>query len=190
MRRVIPACAVALAIAATAAAQDSTTKTKTTVNGDDTHTVVLNGCLAQSPAGFTLTGTMVRGGDDATIKNKVKTDVDDHDTTVKSKSTTSLDDDHAVATSGVAVTYAVLGREGVDLVPHAGQQVEMTAIMADARTGDDKDAKVEIKEKGTIDRENAKDSKIDTKDKLKVNRGATPQVIAMAVKPLGRACSN
>lgn len=189
MKRMIPACAFALAIAATAAAQDSTTKTKTTVNGDDTHTVVMHGCLQQSPAGFTLMGTIVRGGDDATIKNKTKTDVDDHDTTVKSKTSTDLDD-HAVATSGVATTYMVTTRDGVNLVPHAGQEVELTAIMADARTGGDKDAKVEIKEKGTVDREHAPDSKIDNEAKLKIERGATPQVIAMSVKPLGRTCVN
>jgi hypothetical protein len=189
MRRVITACAFALAIGGTVAAQDSTTKSKTTVNGDDTHTVVMRGCLQQSPSGFTLMGTIVRGGDDATIRNKTKTDVDDHDTTVKSKTKTSVDDDHGVATSGVATAYFVTPRSGVDLVPHAGQDVELTAIIADPRNGGDKDAKVEIKERGNVDREHAPDSKIDSDAKLKIERGAGSQVIAMAVKPLGRSCS-
>jgi hypothetical protein len=191
MRRLISACAFALAIGATAVAQDNTVKSKTTVSGDDAHAVTMQGCLQQSgPGRFMLLGGVTAAGEDLTAKNKVKTDVDGDDTTVKSKGTTKIDnDDHAVATAGTSSSYVVTGKEGVDLAIHAGQQVEITAVMIDARAGGDKDADLKIKEKTEVARDDAPDSDVKSKTKAEVARGASAQLMAMSVKSLGRSCN-
>jgi hypothetical protein len=192
MKAVITGSLVALAISVTAAAQDSTVKTQTKVSGDDAQAVMMRGCLQQTAAGngFLLLGGVTASGEDLKSKSKVKTDVDDDKTTVKGKSTTKVDnDDHGVATAGSATRYAVTPRSGVDLASHAGQEVEINAVLIEARKGDDKDADIKIKDNTKIDREDAADSKVQSKTKAEVARGPLPQLMAMSVKSLGRACS-
>ena len=77
----------------------------------------------------------------------------------------------------------------MDLASHAGEEVEISAVMVDARKGGDKDAEVKIKENAKIDREDAPDSKVQSKTKADVARGPLPQLMAMSVKSLGRGCS-
>jgi hypothetical protein len=194
MKSVLTGSLVALALSVSAAAaQDSTVKSQTKVDGDDAHAVVMRGCLQQTAAGngFLLLGAVSAAGDDLKSKSKVKTDVDDDKTTVKGKSTTKIDsdDDHGVATSGTAAAYGVTPRQGVDLATHAGEEVEISAVMIDARTGGDKDADLKIKDKTKVDREDAPDSKVQSKTKADIARGPVAQLMAMSVKSLGRACS-
>jgi hypothetical protein len=192
MKAVITGSLVALAISVTAAAQDSTVKSQTKVSGDDAKAVTMRGCLQQTATGngFLLLGGITASGDELKSKSKVKTDVDDDKTTVKGRTTTQVDDgDRAVATAGAAAAYAVTPRSGVDLASHAGQEVEINAVLIDARKGGDKDADITIKDKTTIDREDAPDSKVQSKTKADVARGPLPQLMAMSVKSLGRACS-
>jgi len=192
MKAVITGSLVALAMSVTAAAQDSTVKSQTKVSGDDARTVVMRGCLQQTAAGngFVLLGGVTAAGEDLKSKSKVKTDVDEDNTTVKSRTDTKVDnDDHAVATSGAASSYAVTPRAGVDLAAHAGEEVEIGAVMIDARKGGDKDADLKIKENTKIDRDDARDSKEKSTTKAEVSRGPLPQLMAMSVKSLGRSCS-
>ena len=191
MKTLITGTIVALALGVSAAAQDSTVKSRTKVSGDDARAVTMTGCLQQSAAGgFTLLGGVTASGEDLKSKSKVKTDVDKDDTTVKSKSQTKLDnDDHKVGTAGAATTYAVSPRQGVDLASHAGQEVEITAVMIDPRTGGDKTADIKVKDQTKIDTDNAPDAKIQSRTKAEVPRGATAQLMAMSVKSLGRTCS-
>jgi len=191
MKALISGSLVALALSVTAAAQDNTVKSQTKVSGNDVKAVVMRGCLQQTAAGngFLLLGAAASVGDDLKTKSKVKTDVDDDKTTVKGKSTTKLDDDHSVATSGTAAAYAVTPRSGVELASHAGEEVEINAVMIEARKGGDKDADVTIKDRTTIDRDNAPDSKVESKTKAEVPRGPLPQLMATSVKSLGRRCS-
>jgi hypothetical protein len=192
MKAVITGSLVALAISVTAAAaQDKTVKSETKVKTDDGQTVVMRGCLQQTAAGngFVLLGGVTAAGDDLTSKSKVKTDVDDDKTTVKGKSATTIDDDQdAVATSGSETTYAVTPRSGIDLASHAGEEVELGAVLIDARKGDDKKADVKVKEDTKIDRDSAPDSKIERESKAEVARGPLPQLMAVSVRPLGRSC--
>lgn len=192
MKALITGSLVALALSVTAAAQDSTVKSQTKVSGDDAKAVVMRGCLQQTAAGngFLLIGAVTASGEDLKQKSKVKTDVDDDKTTVKGKSTTKIDDDKSVATSGSTAAYAVSPRSGVELASHAGEEVEITAVMVDARTkGGDKEADVKIKDQTKIDRDNAPDSKVQSKTKAEVARGPLPQLLASSVKSLGRPCS-
>jgi len=190
MKALIMGSLVALALGATAAAQDSTVKSKTKVSGDDAHAVVMRGCLQRTTAdGFLLLGAVTGSGEDLTSKTKTKTDVDKHDTTVKSKTDTKIDHDgHGVATAGSSASFAVTPRQGVDLATHAGEEVEISAVMIDARKGGDKTADVTIKNQTKVDRDDAPDAKTESKVKAEVPRGATPQVMAMSVKSLGRSC--
>ena len=191
MNAVITGSLVALAISVTAAAQDNTVKTQTKVSGDDAQAVTARGCLQTAAGnGFLLLGGITASGDELKSKSTVKTDVDDDKTTVKGRTTTKVDDgDRPVATAGAAAAYAVTPRSGVDLSSHAGQEVEINAVMIDARKGGDKDADITIKDKTTIDREDAPDSKVESKTKADVARGPLPQLMAISVKSLGRACS-
>jgi len=192
MKALITGSLVALALSVGAAAQDSTVKSQTKVSGDDAKAVVMRGCLQRTAAGngFLLIGAVTASGEDLKQKSKVKTDVDDDKTTVKGKSTTKIDDDKSVATSGSAAAYAVSPRSGVELASHAGEEVEITAVMVDARTkGGDKEADVTIKDQTKIDRDNAPDSKVQSKTKAEVARGPLPQLLASSVKSLGRSCA-
>jgi hypothetical protein len=191
MRRLIPACAIALAVAATAGAQDNTVTSKTKVKADDARTVVMTGCLQQDAAGtFTLASSHVATGEDLTINSKVKTDVDDDDTTVKSKSTAKIDGtDKAVGTSGAAAMYELSAGNGVELAPHVGHQVEISAVMLDPAKGGDDDAKITVKNKTKASVEDAPDAKSETKTKTELPRGAHARLTAMSVKMVSASCN-
>ena len=192
MKALITGSLVALALSVGAAAQDNTVKSQTKVSGDDAKAVVMRGCLQQTAAGngFLLLGGVTAAGDDLKSKTKVKTDVDGDNTTVTGKSKTKVDgDDHGVATSGTNAAYAVTPRAGVELASHAGEEVEISAVMVEARKGGDKEADVTIKDKQKVDRDNAPDSKAQTKTKAEIARGPLPQLLATSVKSLGRSCS-
>ena len=194
MRALITGSIVAFALGVTAAAQDSTVTTQTKVDGDDARAVTMRGCLQQTAgnAGFVLLGGVAASGEDLKSKTTVKTDVDDDDTTVKAKTETKIegtDKDKPVGTSGALTTYMVMPRDGVNLTTHAGHEVEITAVMVDARKGGDDDAEVKITEKTKAEVDDAPDTKAETKTKVEVARGAHPQLMAMSVKSLGRSCS-
>jgi hypothetical protein len=191
MKRLIPACAIAVALGTSAAAQDSTVKTKTKVDADDAHTVVMRGCLMQAGPIFTLAGATATGGDDLEIRSKVKTDVDRDDTEVKSKTTAKIEnDDHgAVGTSGAVMAYELAPRAGVDLAAHVGHEVEISGVMLDAAKGDD-DADVKISEKTKVKTEDAPDAKVETKTKAELPRGAHARLAVVSVSPVGSSCGS
>ena len=195
MRSLITGSLVAFALGVTAAAQDSTVKTQTKVDGDDARAVTMRGCLQQTAgSGFLLHGGVIASGDDLTSKTKVETDVDDDKKTVTTTTKTEVDKDDddkdkPVGTSGAATNYAVMPRDGVDLAIHSGKEVEITAVMIDARAGGDKDAEVKIEQKTKVEADDAPDAKVESTTKVDVPRGATPRLMAMSVKSLGQSCA-
>ena len=190
MKRIIPVVAAAALGAVTLAAQDSTEKTRTKVTVDDGRAITLTGCLAQQAGPlFTLRGTSVVSSDDVTARTRVKTDVDDDGAEVKrsAKSEVDHDDDVAVGTSGLVGTYELTARQGVELAPHVGKQVQVVAVALDPKNGDD-DAKVKVQETTRVDREDAPDSKVTTKTTAELPRGAHTKVAVVSVKSLGTSC--
>lgn len=190
MKRIIPVVAAAALGAVTVAAQDSTEKTKTKVSVDDGRAITLTGCLEQQAGPlFTLRGTSVVSSDDVTTRTRVKKDVDDDGAEVKrsAKSEVDHDDDVAVGTSGLVGTYELTARQGVELAPHVGKQVQVTAVALDPKNGDD-DAKVKVRETTRVDREDAPDSKVTTKTTAELPRGAHTKVTVVSVKSLGTSC--
>jgi hypothetical protein len=190
MKRIIPIVAAAALGAATVAAQDTTEKSRTRVSVDDGHASTLTGCLEQQAGSlFTLRGTSVVSSDEVTTRTRVKTDVDDDGEDVKRSAKVEVDhdDDVAVGTSGIVGTYELAARQGVDLGPHVGKQVQVTAVALAPKKGDD-DARVKVEEKSRVEREDAPDSKVTTKTTAELPRGAHTRVTVLSVKPLGAAC--
>ena len=187
MKAAIIGTVAALAISATAAAQDSKVTSQTKVSGDDAKTVVMRGCLQQTAAGngFLLLGGVAAAGDDLKSKSTIKTEVEDGKRTVEGRSKTKIDDDHATATAGATTAYAVTPRSGVELASHAGQEVELTGALIEAGKGK---ADVKFKDETKVDRKDAPDSKVQNTSKAEVARGPLPQLMAVSVRPLGRAC--
>jgi hypothetical protein len=191
MKALITGSIVAMAFGITAAAQDSTVTTQTKVSGDDARAVTMRGCLQAGSTGFQLQGAVAASGEDLKSKTTVKTDVDGDDTKVKSQTATKIDDtDKSVGTAGTVTTYAVMPKDGVNLVTHAGQEVEITGVVVDARKGGDNDAEVKIQESTKTDVDGAPDAKAKSTTKAEVPRGATAQLMAMSVKSLGRSCAS
>jgi hypothetical protein len=191
MKSLFTGCLVALALGVTGAAQESTVKSETKVSGDDARAVTMRGCLQQTAgSGFLLFGAATASGEELTSKTKTRTKVDDDEERVKSQTTTKVENDgKGVGTAGTVTSYVVMPRDGVNLAALAGREVEMTAVMLDPRAGDDKDADVTIKETTRVDKDDAPDTKIESKTKAEVPRGATPRLMAMSVKSLGRSCA-
>jgi hypothetical protein len=190
MKRLIPAFAFVAAFATAAFAQDTTTKTKTKVDADDARTVTLKGCLQQSADGFTLAGTTTTLGEDLEAKSKVKTDVEPDETKVKTKSQTEVEHpDEAVGTSGSVTTYDLTPRAGVDLTPHVGHTVEITALQVDKKKGGDDDAEVTIKDKTKVETEDAPDAKMKSKTKMELPRGKHAALTVVSVKHVSPSCS-
>jgi hypothetical protein len=190
MKRLIQACAILAAFAVSATAQDTTVKSKTKVDADDARTVTLKGCLQQGADGFTLAGTTTTLGEDLEAKSKVKTDVDDDETKVKTKSQTEVEHaDEPVGTAGAVTTYDLRPRTGVDLTPHVGHTVEITALMVDKKKGGDDDADVTIKDKTKVETEDAPDAKMKSKTKMEVPRGEHAALTVVSVKHVAPSCS-
>jgi hypothetical protein len=93
---------------------------------------------------------------------------------------------HDRVSSGTVVVYDLNPRAGVDLAPHVGQQVQLTAILLDRGKGD---ADVKIKEDTKVDREHGKDSETKSDSKITVARGDGPRLNVISVKPLGQRCT-
>jgi hypothetical protein len=190
MKSTISAAVIALALGVAVSAQDSTVKSKTQVKSDDAQTVTMTGCLLPNAAGgYTLSGTMASAGDDVTIKSKVKTDVDDEDTKVKSTAKIDNDDSKAIGTSGSVSSFDVSARDGVDLAAHAGHKVTIAAVMLDAASKGDDDAKIKIKEDTKVKAEDSPDGKVQSKTKAELPRGANARLMAVSIQQVGENCS-
>lgn len=194
MNRVIPACSFAAAciFAVSVSAQDTTVKTKTKVEADDAKVVTMTGCLSKAPSGdvFVLAGATKLVGDEMTARSKTKVDVDDNETETKNKSKTEVehDDDKAVGTSGSVATYELMPKEGVDLTPHVGHKVEISAIALDPKDHDD-DAEVDIQTKTKVKVDDAPDSKVNTKTEAELPRGANARLTVVSVKHIAASCT-
>jgi hypothetical protein len=97
---------------------------------------------------------------------------------VKTESKTSVDDG-AVGTTGSVATYALVPRAGVDLMPHAGKSVEVSAVKVEAGRGD---AEVTIREKTTVDPEGKSDTSARTKTEIELPKSPAGSYTVMSVK--------
>ncbi len=186
MRRTVLVAFVAAALSAPASAQDSKAKSRTDIKADDATVISMVGCLRNEPVtnSYLLVGTVTAAGDEVTNKTKVKTDVDKDKTEVKAKSETKGDD--AVATAGAVSTYLLLASPRVNLAPHVGQQVRISALQVEKGHGD---ADVKLKEETKIEREDARDSKSTSKTKLELEKSPSNAYTVVTVTPLGMACA-
>jgi hypothetical protein len=186
MRRTLLVAFVAAALSAPASAQDSKAKSRTDIKADDAKVMSMVGCIRHEPVSdsYLLVGTVTAAGDDLTTKTKVKTDVDKDKTKVDAKSETK--GNKAVATAGAVSTYLLLATPNINLAPHVGQQVRISALQIEKGHGD---ADVKIKDETKIERENAPDSKSDSKTKLELPRSPNSAYSVVSVTPLGKACT-
>jgi hypothetical protein len=190
MQRFFSACAIVVACAVTMSAQDTTVKSKTKVEADDAKIVTLTGCL-QSGTGevFTLTGAKSRGGDELEARSKTKVDVDKDETEVKTKSRTEIENTETpTGTTGAITTYDLMANEGVNLMPHVGHRVEITAVALDKKDGDD-DAEIEMETKTKVEREDAPDERMKSKTRAEMARGPHKRMTVMSVKHISPTCS-
>lgn len=192
MQRFFSACAIVAACAVAASAQDTTVKSKTKVEADDAKVVTLTGCL-QSGTGevFTLTNAKAAAGDELEARSKTKIDVDKDETEVKTKSRTEVereDEDTPVGTAGAVTTYELMAKDGVNLTPHVGHRVEITAVAVDKKDGDD-DAEIEMETKTKVEREDAPDTRMKSKTEAELPRGANKRLTVMSVKHISPSCT-
>lgn len=195
MIRSMPACtfAAAAVFAVTVSAQDTTVTSKTKIDADDAKVVTMTGCLQQGATGdlFVLTGaTMIEGGD-MKSKSKTKVDVDDDETEVTTRTKTEVDSDKdtAVGTAGTVKTYELTPRAGVDLTPHVGHKVEITAAMLEPKDGGDDNAEVEARTETKVQRDDAPDSKVKSKTEMELPRGKHARLAVVSVKHISPTCS-
>jgi len=181
MSRTVLVAFVAATLSAPAIAQDSKVKSRTDIKADDAKVMSMVGCVRHEPVSdsYLLVGTVTAAGDDLTTKTKVKTDVDNDKTKVEAKSETKGND--AAGTAGAASTYLLLATPKVNLAPHVGQQVRIAALQVEKGHGD---ADVKIKDQTKVERENAPDSKSDTKTKLELPRSPNSAYSVVSVMPL------
>lgn len=194
MIRFMPACtfAAACAFAVAVSAQDATITTKTKIEADDAKVITMTGCLSKAPAGelFVLAGATKLKGDDMASTSKTKIDVDEDETEVKTKTKTEVetDDDVAVGTSGSVATYELMPKEGVDLTPHVGHKVEITAIALKPGDDDD-DAEVDVRTKTEVKRDDAPDTKVKSRTEAELPRGENPRLTVISVKHIAPTCT-
>jgi hypothetical protein len=188
MKRLISACAIAAAFAVSANAQDSTTTTRTRVKADDAKAITATGCLVPglAPDTFVLRGTIIARGEEVSSKTRTETEVDRDESRVRTETRTQAEGDGDRVRRGAAILYDLSPRAGVDLVPHIGQQIQVTAILLDRG---EKDAKVEIREDTRTTGDDDRDAKSRTESKVTVNRGDGPRLNVISVKPLGQKCA-
>lgn len=187
MKRLIPTLAIAAALATGAHAQDSKTTTRTQVKADDAKAITATGCLvAAAPGAFALRGAITARGEEVTTKTRTKTEVDRDESRVRTESRTRADGDHDRVGHADVLVYDLAPRAGVNLAPHVGQQVQVTAIMLDRGKGD---ADVKVKEDTRVENENGPDGRSKTESKITVDRGDGPRLNVISVKPLGQSCS-
>jgi hypothetical protein len=194
MHRFMPAWtfAAACAFAVAVSAQDATVKSKTKIDADDAKVITVTGCLSKAPSGdlFVLAGATTLKGDDMKSKSKTKIDVDENETEVKNKSKAEVetDDDEAVGTSGSVATYELMPKEGVDLTPHVGHKVEITAVAVNAADDDD-DAEVDVKTKTKVKVDDAPDTKVKSKTEAELPRGPNARLTVLSVKHIAPSCT-
>jgi opacity protein-like surface antigen len=188
MRHTVLAAFVAAALSAPAFAQDSNVKSRTDIKADDAKVISMVGCLRSDPAthGYSLVGHIAAAGDDVTAKSKVWTDVDMAKTTVQGKTEVKGDNDKAVATAGDIAAYALIAAPEVNLAPNVGQQVQISALQVEKGHGD---ADVKIKDETKVERENAPDSKSNSKTKLELPRSPNAAYTVVKVTSLGMPCA-
>ena len=188
MSRTVLVAFVAATLSAPVIAQDSTVKSRTDIKTDDAKVITMVGCLRSDPAtsSYSLVGHIAAAGDDVTAKSKVKTDVDNDKTKVQGKSEVKGDKDKAVATAGDIATYALLASPDVNLGTNVGQQVQISALQVEKGHGD---ADVKIKDETKVERDNAPDSKSDSKTKLELPRSPNAAYTVVSVKSLGMPCA-
>lgn len=188
MRHTVLVAFVAAALSAPAFAQDSNVKSRTDIKADDAKVISMVGCLRSDPAthGYSLVGHIAAAGDDVTAKSEVKTDVDKDKTKVQGKTEVKSDKDKAVATAGDIATYALLAGPNVNLAPNIGQRVQISALQVEKGHGD---ADVKIKDETKVEREDAPDSKSDSKTKLELPRSPNAAYTVVTVKSLGMPCA-
>jgi hypothetical protein len=186
MRLTVLIAFVAAALTATANAQDSKVKSRTDIKADDAKVISMTGCLRNDPVtnSYTLVGTVSAAGNDLTAKSKVKTDVDKDKTTVQGK--TEAKGNKPVATAGNIATYALLAAPDVNLAPNVGQQVQVSAVQVEKGHGD---ADVKIKDQTKVERENAPDSKSNSKTKVELPRSSNAAYTVVSVTSLGTPCA-
>jgi hypothetical protein len=188
MKRFISACAMAAAFAATAYAQDSTTTTRTQVKADDAKAITATGCLVPglAPGVFSLRGTIIARGEEVSSKTRTETEVDRDSTRTRTETRTEAEGDRNRVRRGTAIVYDLSPRAGVDLTPHIGQQVQVTAILLDRGKGD---ADVTVKEETRVDGDNEREGRSRTETRLRVDREDGPRLNVISVKGLGQKCS-
>ena len=188
MKRLMSTCALAAALAATAYAQDSTTKTRTQIKTDDAKAVTATGCLIPglAPGLFALRGGVTASGDELTTKSRTKTEVEKDEVRTRTDTKTTADGDRARVGAGGIIVYDLSPRAGVELAPHVGQQVQLTAIVLDRGKGD---ADVKIKEDTRVDADKGGDGKSKSETKLRLSRGDGPRLTVLSVRSLGQSCN-
>lgn len=193
MTRFFSACAIVTAMAVSMSAQDTTVKSKTKVEADDAKVVTMTGCLQASATGdmFTLTGAKAVAGDELEAKAKTEVDVDKNETETKTKTRTEVEheDETPVGTAGAVTTYELMAKEGVDLTPHVGHRVEITAVALDKKSATDDDAEVEMRTKTKVEREDAPDTKVKSKTEAELPRGAKNRLTVVSVKHVSPSCT-
>ena len=165
MRHVLSSCVFALAAAVAVSAQDTTIKSETRIQADDAKAMTISGCLTGGPSKFTITNV-------ATAQVPVKPG----------------DSDKAVGTSGAVISYDLVGREGFSFAPYVGQKVELVGVVVKAAKDGDDDAKVEVRERTEVDREDAPDSKSEVTTKARIARGPSPQFAVTSVRMVSPVC--
>ena len=186
MTRLMPICAIVAAMTVTVGAQDTKVTSKTEVKADDATVVSLTGCLRQDPLSgrFTLLGGAAAAGEKVTTKTRVKTDIDDDDVEVRARTQSRAED--PVGTSGALSTYMLVPRNGVALAPHAGRQVQISAVMLNR--GED-DADVKIKDKTTVDPEHGRAQTGRSETKIEVEDVPQFAYTVVSVKALAASCA-
>jgi DNA-directed RNA polymerase alpha subunit len=169
MSRTVLVAFVAATLSAPAFAQDSKVKSRTDIKADDAKVISMVGCLRSDPAtnSYSLVGHVAAAGDDITAKSKVKTDVDKDKTKVEGKTEVKGDKDKAVATAGDIATYALLAAPDVNLASSVGK----------------------IKDETKVEREDAPDSKSNSKTKLELPRSPNAAYTVVSMKSLGTPCA-
>jgi hypothetical protein len=188
MNKWIPTCAIAAAFAVSVHAQDSTVTTRTQVKADDAKAITATGCLVPglAPGAFALRGAITARGDEVSSKTETKTEVDRDESRVRTETRTRADGDHDRVGHGTALLFDLSPRAGVDLVPHIGKQVQLTAVVLERGKGD---AEVKVKEETNVEREDGKDGKSRTESKVTVDRDGGPRLNVISVKSLGQPCA-
>jgi hypothetical protein len=80
----------------------------------------------------------------------------------------------------------LLAAPNVNLAPHIGHQVRISALQVKQGHGD---ADVKIKDQTKVERENAPDSKSNSKTKLELPRSPNAAYTVLSVMPLGMPCT-